>query len=137
MPAWRTTSNKTPGWLKLGIMFWTITRCPEDETGKNSVKPWRIPKRTAWIMFTILFYYTEAKNILFTDIRIQFHLKFTAGIHPFTMDIHRSLPWRHQSHQEKKHDYCPKQSLFQKYTPPLFLTILYSEVIRKSYYEYL
>ncbi len=44
---WTKMSNKTVGWVSLK-KCWIITRWPELETGKNSVKPWTRPKIKAW-----------------------------------------------------------------------------------------
>ena len=44
---WRTTSKASP-WSGQSKNFGKMTRWAEEETGKNSVKPWIKAKMTVW-----------------------------------------------------------------------------------------
>jgi len=35
-------------------IFWKITKCPDEEIGKNSVNPWMIPRKIACKRFIFL-----------------------------------------------------------------------------------
>ena len=47
VPTWSMASKTTPGCEKPGISICARARCPDDDTGRNSVSPWRTPSSTA------------------------------------------------------------------------------------------
>ena len=47
VPACRTIENRNPVSLLFPVKYWKSERCPELETGRNSVNPWISPCRNA------------------------------------------------------------------------------------------
>ena len=47
VPTWSMASKTTPGCENPGITICANARCPDDDTGRNSVSPWRTPSSTA------------------------------------------------------------------------------------------
>ena len=48
VPACSRMENKKLESPEVPVKYWNRERCPEDETGRNSVSPCRTPCRKAW-----------------------------------------------------------------------------------------